>query len=126
MDAASGRIERTKVALYACLPGGEFAAQLGSGEEKVLTDLRQYSEARDWVITCELIDRQSIGTALGDRPQWLRLQTLIERGEVQGIVTPMRRMCGLRDLEQTHLDTWLATHNAFVVPLWDRRPTPAP
>ncbi|HEY8985459.1 MAG TPA: hypothetical protein VIU15_38545 [Streptomyces sp.] len=119
IDAASGHIERTKVVLYACLPADEPVSQFGS-EEKVLSVLRQYADARDWVVACELIDRQSINTTPDTRPAWLRLQTEIEGGTAQGIVTPMRRMCGLRDPEQTRFDTWLASHNAFVVTVWDR------
>lgn len=111
--AASGSIQRASVLLYACLPSGDT--------DQVLTQLRTYATARDWHVAAELVDRASISQPPTERPQWTTLKQLIESGQAQGIVTPARRMCGLRDPEQTQLDTWLATHNAFVVAVWNVR-----
>lgn len=115
-DAAAGSgIQRARVVLYACLPQGQ--------PDVVLAELRAYAEARDWVVVRELVDRSSIGEPVEGRPMWPTLAALIESGQAQGIVTPMRRMCGLREPEQTRLDTWLATHQAFVVNVWNTRRT---
>ncbi|MEU3899721.1 hypothetical protein [Streptomyces sp. NPDC045251] len=108
--AASGGIQRVSVVLYACVPTGD--------PDRVLADLRAYANARDWTVVGEHIDRGSISEPTGQRPEWARLTALIEAGQAQGIVTPMRRMCGLREPEQTALDTWLAAHHAFVVNVW--------
>ncbi|QNP70492.1 hypothetical protein IAG44_14280 [Streptomyces roseirectus] len=105
-DAASGRVERVRVVLYACRPDGEAG---------VLTELRVYATARDWVVVGELIDRTHPDSALDERPRWTRLKELVESGQAQGIVTPMRRLCGKCESERSLLDTWLAAHRAFVV-----------
>lgn len=112
-DAASGSIQRAHVVLYACLPEGDT--------DKILTELRAYAAARDWIVADELIDRTSVTEPTDGRPKWPRLKELIETGRAQGIVTPMRRMCGLRETDQAGLDTWLADQRAFVVSTWDPR-----
>ncbi|MFJ1653532.1 hypothetical protein ACIOC2_19505 [Streptomyces sp. NPDC088337] len=109
-SAASGGIQRAHVALYVCNPSGDT--------DRILTDLRAYAAARDWIVADELVDNISISEPTDQRPQWAKLAQLIESGQVQGIVTPMRRMCGLRESEQTSLNTWLAAHHAFVVNVW--------
>lgn len=117
-SAASGGIQRASVVLYACVPAGN--------PERVLADLRTYAAARDWTVAGEHVDHVSITEPTDQRPGWAQLTALIESGQAQGIVTPMRRMCGLREPEQTALDTWLATHHAFVVHVWNRdRQAPA-
>lgn len=108
--AASGGTQRASVVLYACLPSGTA--------ERVLPDLRDYAAARDWPLAGEFVDQFRISEPVGQRPGWTEVAALIETGQAQGIVTPMRRMCGLRDPEQTQLDTWLAAHHAFVVGVW--------
>lgn len=109
-SAASGGIQRVRVVLYACQQTGDM--------DKLFTDLRTYAAARDWIVADELVDRVSVDEPPESRPEWAKLAQLIEGGQAHGIVTPMRRMCGLREPEQIRLDTWLATHHAFVVNVW--------
>lgn len=109
-SAASGGIQRARVVLYACQPTGDT--------DKILTDLRTYAAARDWIVVGELVDRVSVSEPPDSRPEWAKLARLIEDGQAHGIITPMRRMCGPHEPEQTRLDTWLATHHAFVVNVW--------
>ncbi|MFJ6657441.1 hypothetical protein ACIQNG_13865 [Streptomyces sp. NPDC091377] len=106
-DAATGGVRRISVVLYVCLPDGHT--------ERVLTDLRAYAAARDWSVADELVDPSGAATPMTDRPQWARLAELIESGQAQGIVTPIHRLCGLREADQEQFDTWLAVHRAFVV-----------
>ncbi|MGP4090202.1 hypothetical protein [Streptomyces sp. KR55] len=110
-DAAAGVIQRARVVLYACTPSGET--------DRVLDPLRQYAAARDWDVAAELVDAVSVTWPTAVRPQWARLVELIESQQAQGIVTPMRSMCGLGNHEQDELDTWLATHHAFIANVWN-------
>lgn len=117
-DAAAGvGIQRAQVVLYACLPSG--------GPDKVLAEMRGYADARDWVVAAELIDQVPIGEPTDGRPQWATLKGLIESQHAQGIVTPTRRMCGLRDPEQIRLNTWLAVNHAFIASVWTAEPVHA-
>jgi hypothetical protein len=109
--AASGGIQRARVVLYVCTPDGDT--------DRILTHLRTYAAARDWIVAGEHVDRVSVGEPTGQRSGWAKLAQLIEAGDAEGIVTPMRRMCGLREPEQVQLDTWLARHHAFVVTVWN-------
>ncbi|GAA3301267.1 hypothetical protein [Streptomyces cinereospinus] len=105
-DAASGFPSRATVVLYTCIAPGQ-------DQTAVLTRLRRYAEARDWVVIGEVIDHTTTATPLDSRPNWQKARTLITSGQAHGIVTTSRTACAVTPTDLSLVD-WLAQHQAFL------------
>ncbi|CAL9614410.1 hypothetical protein SUDANB1_05696 [Streptomyces sp. enrichment culture] len=105
-DAAGGFPPRAAVVLYACIAPGEQ-------QDDIVTRLRKYAEARDWVIAGTVVDHTTTATPLDSRPNWRQAKALIVDGQARGIVTTSRRACA-ETASTPVLSEWLDTHNAFL------------
>ncbi|MFB0617207.1 hypothetical protein [Streptomyces sp. AGS-58] len=105
-DAAGGFPTRAAVVLYACI-------QPGQQQRDTVHALRQYAEARDWVIVGTVIDHTTTATPLEHRPNWPQAKALIMSGQARGIVTTSRRACA-ETTGAPVLSQWLDTHHAFL------------
>ncbi|MFJ9429039.1 recombinase family protein [Streptomyces sp. NPDC101490] len=108
-DAATGFPERTRVALYACLPES-------ASPEPVTAKLREYAAARDFVVPEDgvVIDRGLVGTVRRERPGWSKVSALLREHAIEGIVVPAIAHIEAEQGRQAELVAWLTTHGTFV------------
>lgn len=105
-DAASGFPARAAVVLYACVAPGQR-------QNDLVARLREYADARDWLIAATVVDHTTTATPLDSRPNWPQVKQLIVDGTATGIVTTSRRACGETESAPV-LSEWLNTHHAFL------------
>lgn len=79
-----------------------------------MSALREYAEARDWVVVEELRDEQEVATPLSGRLHWPRVEALLSTGKARGIVTHSRLMCGYYGNDRARVRELLLRKDAFV------------
>ncbi|MFF0226556.1 hypothetical protein [Streptomyces sp. NPDC004629] len=102
-DAASGFLSRATVVLYGC-------PEPGQDERDVMTRLRRYADARDWVVIGEVTDLSPATIPFQERRGWPAARNAVTSGQAKGIVaTACPQTPVASDLED-----WLRDNQAFL------------